>query len=104
MLIKQRINNKLSLRSALNHSLTDIKKSLKVKIVGMERVTKIYGSKSNSFLIKTISNKDKIIIYFLKFDKDENIKKEIESTRFVERFLPTPKIILTPKKKISEFG
>ena len=105
MFTKQKTNNKLFLRSALNHSLTNIKKSLKVKVVGIERVTKIYGSKSNSFLIKTISNnKDRIVTYFLKFDEDENIKKEIKGTRFVERFLPTPKIILTPKNKMSEFG
>ncbi|MCX6813398.1 MAG: hypothetical protein NTV77_02900 [Candidatus Azambacteria bacterium] len=105
MFTKQKTNNKLFLRSALNHSLTNIKKSLKVKVVGIERVTKIYRSKSNSFLIKTISNnKDRIVTYFLKFDEDENIKKEIKGTRFVERFLPTPKIILTSKNKMSEFG
>lgn len=97
MPIKQIIKNMLFSQIVLKHSLAEIEKSLGVKVIRVERIIKIYGSKANSFLIKTISAKNKSIIYFLKFSKKEDIKKEIESNQFLKRFLPIPKIILISK-------
>lgn len=77
--------------------MAEIEKSLSVKVVRVEKVTKIYGSKTNSFLIKTVSVKNKNVIYFLKFSKKENIKEEIKSNQFLKKFLSIPKIILISK-------
>jgi len=100
MFTKQKINNRLSLRPVLKHSLAEIEKSLNVKVIHLERITKIYGSGANSFLIKTISTKNKIVFYFLKFNKEEYIERELAGARFIKKLLPTPKIILIPKKKL----
>ncbi len=97
MSIKQTINNILFSQIVLKYSLAEIEKSLSVKIVRIERIRKIYGSKANSFLIKTVSAKDKNVVYFLKFSKEKDIKKEIEGNQFLKRFLPIPKIILISK-------
>ncbi|PIR89987.1 hypothetical protein COS93_01320 [bacterium (Candidatus Gribaldobacteria) CG07_land_8_20_14_0_80_33_18] len=100
MFTKQKTNNRLLLRSALKHSLVEIEKSLNVKVVGLERIIKIYGSNTNSFLVKTISTKNEIVSYFLKFNEKKHIERELEVTRFIEKFLLTPKIILISKKKL----
>jgi len=100
MFTKQTTNNKLSLQSALKHSLSEIEKSLNVKIIGLERITKIYGSKANSFLIKVIPTKNKIVTYFLKFNEKEHIENELNGIQFIKKFLPTPKIILISKRKL----
>ncbi len=97
MSIKQTIKNILFSQIVLKHSLAEIEKSLGVRVVRVERIIKTYGSKANSFLIKTVSAKNKNVIYFLKFSKREDIKKEIESSQFLKKFLPIPKIILISK-------
>ena len=100
MFAKQITNHKLLLQAALKHSLIEIEKSLNVKIVGLEKILKIYGSNADCFLIKTISIKNKIVTYCLKFSKNQYIKRELEGTQFIEKFLPTSKIILISKKKL----
>lgn len=99
MSIKQTIKKILFSQIVLKHSLAEIGKSLGVKIVRVERIIKIYGSKANSCLIKTVAlkKKKKNVIYFLKFGKKEDIKKEAKGNQFLKRFLPIPKIILVSK-------
>lgn len=98
MFTRQTMNNRLSLRPVLQCSLVEIEKSLNVKVIGLKRMTKIYGSKANSFLVKTVSAKNKMVTYFLKFNKKEHIKRELDGIRLIKKFLPTPKVILISKK------
>lgn len=88
---------KLSLETALQNILPIIQEHLGCEIYGIERVTKIYGSNANSFLLKTTSNNHAMRTYFLKFGRDGSIKEEIEGTTKLKSFLPTPEIIMFSK-------
>ncbi|MGC9599339.1 MAG: hypothetical protein ABSE18_03065 [Minisyncoccia bacterium] len=79
--------------------LAEIEKALNAKVINIERVTKIYGSDADSFLIKVVSAKNKITMYFLKFEEKNRTNQEIAGIRFIEKFLPTPKIIVTSRGK-----
>jgi hypothetical protein len=82
----------------------EIQKFLNAKIVGIERVTKIYGSNAESFLLTASSARNKTTTYFLKFEDEDRTRREIAGTRFVEQSLPVSKILATSQGKSSPSG
>lgn len=82
--------NKLNLYQALSECLELIEGELNKEIIGIQRVTKIYGSNANSFILKTLENE-----YFLKFNDSQHLLIELEGTDRVSNYLPCPKLILT---------
>jgi hypothetical protein len=72
---------------------------LNAKVISIERITKIYGSNAESFLLTLSSSKKRTTTYFLKFEDKDRANREIAGTKFVERFLPIPKILLAQKGK-----
>lgn len=82
-------------------TLAEIEESLGAKIVDIKRVTKIYGSNAESFLLASSSARKKATTYFLKFEDRERARREIAGTRFVEKLLPVPKIIASSRGKSS---
>lgn len=79
--------------------LAEIEISLNAKVVSIERITKIYGSNAKSFLLTLSSTKKRTTTYFLKFEDEDRANREIAGTKFVEKFLSVPKILLAPKGK-----
>lgn len=85
-------------------TLAEIEASLNAKIVEVERITKIYGSDAESFLLESSSSKKKTTTHFLKLEDENRIRREIAGTRFVENVLPVPKIIAASREKSSSTG
>lgn len=90
---------RISLPSALKDSVPEIENTLKLDIIGAERVIKIYGSNANSFVLKTIREDGKIQQFFLKFCRNDRVQNELKGQRLIENLLPTPKVILASKRK-----
>jgi thiamine kinase-like enzyme len=84
--------------------LAEIEKSLSAKIVGVERVAKIYGSNAESFLLTVSSPKNKTTTYFLKLEDGNRTRREVAGTRFIEQSLPVPKILSASRGKSSPSG
>jgi thiamine kinase-like enzyme len=84
--------------------LAEIEESLGAKIASIEKVTKIYGSNAESFLLTSHSARKEATTYFLKFEDGNRARREIAGTRFVEKLLPVPKIFAASQKRSSSSG
>lgn len=93
------MHSSMSLDYALKNSVKEITESLNSEIVGIERVMKIYGSNANSFILKTLNTENRLKIYFLKFSREGHIEDEVLGDNLVYKYLPTPPLILTSKRK-----
>lgn len=87
--------NKLGLDQILVCSLNQIEAELQVEIIGISRIRKLYGANANSFLIKTLNNKDQEQDFFIKFEEPLKISEEIEGLVKIGNFLPVPKIVVS---------
>ncbi len=90
----------ISLDHALKQSVKEITNSLKCEIIGIERVIKIYGSNANSFILKSLDRENRLKTYILKFSREAHIENEIQGDTLMHKYLPTPALILTSKRKL----
>jgi thiamine kinase-like enzyme len=86
--------DKLNLSAALSHCLWQIESKLQEEIVGIERVTKVYGTNSNSFILTSLNPQKEESRYFLKFNDAEFMDLETQKATEIAQFLPTPKVIM----------
>lgn len=93
------MNSSISLDKAIKHSVKEITLALDCEIIGIERVTKIYGSNANSFVLKTLNIENRLETYILKFSRKVHIEDEIQGDKLICKYLPTPALVLTSKKK-----
>lgn len=93
------MNSSISLDKALKNSVKEITKSLGCEVIGIERVVKIYGSNANSFILKTLDKNNRLKNYFLKFSRIDHIENELKGDLLLKNHLPTPKVILSSKRK-----
>lgn len=94
------MNPLVSFGKAVNNSFKSITDSLRCEIVGIERITKIYGSNANIFILKTIHKNHELKIYVLKFSRSAHIDNEVVGDLLVSKVLPTPNLILISNKKL----
>jgi thiamine kinase-like enzyme len=84
--------------SSLNLIKKDIEKKLNIRVIKIKKISKKNCSTKNVFFVNTISKQNLKIKYFLKFNRDKNIKDEIKGAKFIGNFIKTPKIILFSEK------
>lgn len=89
----KKLINKIYFKFLLLGTLKYISNVLGLKILNVERVQKIFGSKINSFILFT-GSKGIIKKYFLKFQTRKEVIHEINGNNFIDDNLPKPKIIL----------
>jgi len=92
-------NKKLSIQTALQHSVAEIERTLNTEVFGAERIVKIYSSNTNGFILKTISPRNQATNYILKFSREGHIQNELEGQKLIEPYLHAPKLILISKRK-----
>ena len=97
-------DNELHLRMIIHQALYDIEKSLNAKVTSMEKIKTVYGFNTTSFHIKVSLANGNTTSYFLKFGNTERIRQELAGISFVEKFIPTPKVVLTSKEESFRFG
>lgn len=87
----------------LKNIALEIEKSLHGKVMGIEKITKSYGASTNNYFIK-VSYKKATKAYFLKLNDKEAVEREGIGTRFIENYLPTPRVILLAQNDRTDFS
>jgi len=88
-----------STKMAIKYSSAEIENNLKVKVVTIKKVKKVYGSNTNSFEVKVRSEHNEFFTYFLKFGRDKYINDELKGDTSIQGKLNTPRVILSSKRK-----
>ncbi len=98
------MSSRITSRNVFRNSASEINKYLGSEIVDIESLSNVYGSSSNNFIINTRDASDKLKKYILKFSLPEHVENEIKGDRLIRNYLPTPALVLSSKKKVSNFG
>ena len=86
-------SKRLQLNTASRLVISEIEHDLNLEVIGITRVTKIYGSNANSYLIKAIDKDGIEYDFFLKFIFDNDISREVLGTGILSKYLKVPRIL-----------
>lgn len=86
--------SKLIYKLKLYFAIFRISRILNLTVVKINKVNKVYGSKTNSYILICKNSSDVKVKYFLKFQPSNHTLNEYKGTEFLKEQIPVPKVIL----------